>query len=286
MNVSRIARHGTGIRAVIGALGSQVHPVFMLPPVASSLFGAILAGQFRPTTALPHAAAIFLAVYTAHLKDGYVDYYHRGEDHGHPITKQGCQILLATSSLAFFTVLTWIWLSVDTTAALLTLPTWLLAITHAPQLDTNPIGATVGYPLGVAIAIVGSYYIQTALIDPVALGFAVVFLSLLSGVKIIDDAQDYDHDRSISKRTVAVVVGSVRARNVAWVLMITALLLVLGFAGIGLFVPSTVIASLVFGVVLLTTHRTDDRLATMLLIRGSYVFLAVLIAAVWFQPFG
>jgi len=31
-------------------------------------------------------------------------------------------------------------------------------------------------------------------------------------------------------------------------------------------------------------YRAEPRLATMLLIRGSYLFLAVLVAAVWFRP--
>jgi len=36
--------------------------------------------------------------------------------------------------------------------------------------------------------------------------------------------------------------------------------------------------------VILVTRRADPELATMLLVRGSYVFLAVLVAAVWFEP--
>ncbi|MFD1525434.1 ubiquinone biosynthesis protein UbiA, partial [Halolamina salina] len=39
-----IARHGSGPAALLGAYASQVHPVFMLPPVATALFGAALSG--------------------------------------------------------------------------------------------------------------------------------------------------------------------------------------------------------------------------------------------------
>ncbi|MFC6724895.1 ubiquinone biosynthesis protein UbiA, partial [Halobium palmae] len=39
------------------------------------------------------------------------------------------------------------------------------------------------------------------------------------------------------------------------------------------------------GVVAVVAARAEEsELATMLLIRGSYVFLAVLVAAVWFRP--
>jgi hypothetical protein len=41
-----------------------------------------------------------------------------------------------------------------------------------------------------------------------------------------------------------------------------------------------------FGVVAAVARRAgdDDRLATMLLVRASYLFLAVLVTAVWFRP--
>ena len=45
-------------------------------------------------------------------------------------------------------------------------------------------------------------------------------------------------------------------------------------------------AAVVFGAVLAFAYRAESTLATMLLIRGSYLFLAVLVAAVWFRPLG
>ena len=280
----RIARHGSGPRADLAALASQVHPVFMLPPLAATLFGAVLAGRFSLATGFAHMAAIFFAVYTAHLKDGYVDFYVRGEDDDHPITEPGCRLALAGSSLAFVALLAVLWWRIDGVAALLTLPTWLIAYGHAPQLDTNPLTATTGYPLGIALAIVGGFYVQTGTIAPIAVAFAAVFLVLLSGVKVIDDAQDYDYDRSIAKRTVAVVVGPRRARLFAYGLMVAGMFAVAGFAAARLFPPSSVLAPLAFGAVALATRRAGPELATMLLIRGSYVFLAALVAAVWFRP--
>jgi 4-hydroxybenzoate polyprenyltransferase len=105
-------------------------------------------------------------------------------------------------------------------------------------------------------------------------------------VKVIDDAQDYDYDRSIAKRTVAVAVGPRRARLLAYGLMAAGMLGVVASAGTGLFPPSSVLAVVAFAGVAATTRRAGPELATMLLVRGSYVFLAVLVAAVWFEPFG
>ena len=279
-----VSRHGEGARADLAALASQVHPVFMLPPVACSLFGGVLAGQFAPAVGLLHATAIFAAVYTAHVKDGYVDFYVRDEDDDHPLSERGCKRALAGSTVLFAASLLALWALAGGLAALLTLPTWLVAYHHAPQLDTNPVTATTGYPLGIALAILGGYAAQAGTLAPIALAFAAVFLVLLSRVKVIDDAQDYDYDRSIRKRTVAVTLGPERARTAAYALMTTALVLVVALAALAVFPPSSVAAVAGFGAVAGVARRADPELATMLLVRGSYVFLALLLAAVWFRP--
>ncbi|AGB39367.1 UbiA family prenyltransferase [Natronococcus occultus] len=279
-----LARHGSGVGATARAFGSQVHPVFMLPPLAASLFGAVLAGTFEPGVATLHVLAMFAAVYTAHVKDGYVDFYLRGEDDDHPLTEQGCRLGLVASTTAFVACSLALFVLVDWVAAALTLPTWLIAYYHAPQLDMNPVTATTGYPLGIALSVLGGFYVQAEAFAAVPVGFAVVFLALLSGIKVIDDATDYDYDRSIRKRTVAVAVGPERADAVAYGLMVAALLVVVVLAAVGVFPPGAVVAALAFAVVAAVARRAPPKLATMLLIRGSYVFLAVLVAAVWFEP--
>ena len=285
-----IARHESGVRAALSALASQVHPVFMLPPLASSWFGAVLA---ESTTTVSvglgalHMTAAFFALYTAHVTDGYVDFYVREEDDDHPLSAPGCKVALAGASAAFFACLVAIGLLVNVWAALLTLPGWLIAVNHAPQLDTNPVGATAGYPLGIGFALVGGFYVQATTLTPLVVALAVVFVTVLSGIKVIDDAKDYEYDRSIDKRTVAVALGRQRARTTAYALMTLGLLAVVGLAmtlpGIP---PSAGFAAVVFGVVAVVARRAEPELATKLLIRGSYVFLAVLVATVWFRPFG
>lgn len=278
------ARDGVGIEATARAFWSQVHPVFMLPPLAASLFGAVLAGALEPTVAAVHVVAIFAAVYTAHVKDGYVDFHIRDEDDDHPLTERGCRVGLAASTTVFALCCLVLGTLVDWIAVALTLPTWVIAYHHAPQLDMHPITATTGYPLGIALSLLGGFYVQTATMAAVPLGFALVFLVLLSGIKVVDDAQDYEYDRSIQKRTVAVAVGEDRAYAVAYGLMVTALLVVVGFAVARVFPPTTVLAALAFAAVAVVARRAGPDIATMLLIRGSYVFLAVLVAAVWFEP--
>jgi 1,4-dihydroxy-2-naphthoate octaprenyltransferase len=282
-----LSRHGDGALADGRALLSQVHPVFMLPPVAASLFGAILSGSVAPRLAAIHVCAAFFALYTAHVTDGYVDFYRRGEDDDHPLTERGCRLAIAGASVAFFACLVAIGLAVGVWAALLTLPGWLIGVNHAPALDTNPVTATAGYPTGIAFALVGGYYVQSGGLSATVVALAAVFLVVLSGIKVIDDAKDYDYDRSIHKRTVAVVVGPEHAYRAAYALMATGMVAVVGLAaGLDGVPPGAVGAPVVFGAVAVVARRARPELATKLLIRGSYLFLAVLVATVWFRPLG
>lgn len=258
----------------------------MLPPAAASLFGAVIASEFAPLVAATHALAIGLAAYTAHVKNGYVDFYGRGEDDDHPLTRRGCRYALVGAGIGFAAATGALWLLVGAGAALLTLPTWAIGYLHAPQLDTNPVTTTLGYPAGVALAIVGGTYAQAAAVPPRALGFGLVFLATLAGVKIIDDEQDYEYDRSIDKHSVSVALGPVRTRRLAYGLLVVGILAVPVGATIGPFPASAVVASVAFGAVAAVAAQARAETATMLLVRGAYVFLAYLVAAVWFEPLG
>ncbi|MFC5970307.1 UbiA family prenyltransferase [Halomarina salina] len=282
-----IARHGSGASADLRALLSQVHPVFMLPPVAASAFGAVLARSFDPGVAILYAVVVFSALFVAHVKDGYVDFHVRGEDDDHPLTARGCRLAIAGASTVFFTGLVAVFALVGPIAAALTLPGWLIGYHHAPQLDTNPVTATTGYPAGIGFALLGGYYVQAEALTATVVAFAAVFVVVLSGIKVIDDAKDYEYDRSISKRTVAVVLGRERARTAAFALMATGLLAVTALAVLTpVFPTSSVLAVGVFAAVASLTRRMDSATTTAVLIRGSYLFLAALVVAVWFRPLG
>jgi len=281
-----ISRHRSGPGAALQALVSQVHPVFMLPPLAASAFGAVLAREAVGSLAFVHLFVVFCGLYTAHVKDGYVDFHVRGEDDDHPLTAGGCRVALALATLGFAVGTTLLGLAVDVVAVALCLPGWLVGYLHAPQLDTNPVTATLGYPVGIGFALLGGHYVQSRTLSLTVVAFAVVFVVILAGIKVIDDATDYAYDRRIDKRTVAVVLGRRRARRVAYGLMVAGLGGVVAFALAGVFPPSSVGAVVAFGAVAWVARRAgpDDRLATMLLIRASYLFLAVLVVAVWFRP--
>ncbi|MEF8831215.1 MAG: UbiA family prenyltransferase, partial [Halobacteriales archaeon] len=265
-----VARHGRGVRAAAGALASQVHPVFMLPPVAVAWFGGVLAGRTTGGVAVlagaVHATAIFAAVYTAHVKDGYVDFHVRGEDDDHPLTAAGCRGALVATTALFVGALGGVWILGGPLAAALTAPTWAVAYAHAPTLDRHPVGATAGYPAGIALALGGGYAVQAGSLAPAPLGFAGVFLLLLSGVKVIDDAQDHAYDRSIDKRTVAVVLEPLRARRLAYGLMAGGLALVVALAAVGVVPAAAALAVLPCGAVAAVARRAGPELATMLLV--------------------
>jgi len=282
-----LARHGSGPGHTLRALASQVHPVFMLPALAAALFGAVLAGTVEQLVGTAHLVAVFCALYTAHVTDGYVDFFVRGEDDDHPLTRLGCRVALWLATGVFVVCTLFLVNAVDVVAALLTIPGWFIGYFHAPQLDTNPVTATTGYPLGIALALVGGYYVQVRTVGPAVLGLAAVVLVVLSGIKVIDDATDVTYDASIRKRTVAVVLGPTRARRLAYGLLAAGSVVVVALAlALPEMPPSAGLAVVPFGAVALVSRRADAELATMLLIRGSYLFLAVLVAAVWFRPLG
>lgn len=281
-----LARHGNGIDAVGRAYLAKVHPVFMLPPIAAAAFGAILAGAIAPRAALVHVGVIFCAMYTAHLKDSYIDFHVRGEDDDCPLTAEGCWVGIRLTLVAAAVGLLGLYLLVDVWAVALTLPGVLIGYLHAPQLDTNPITTTTGYPTGIALAILGGHYVQVQAISLEALALAGVFVVLLSGVKIVDDLQDYAWDRANSKRSAGVVLGFDRAHRVALGLMAVALAATVGLALVEVVERASALAAGAFGPVLYVARRRDPRIGTMLLIRGSYLFLAVLVAVAWWRPLG
>lgn len=279
-----VVRGRSGRLATVEALWSQVHPVFMLPPLSASAFGAIQATDVSLLPAGLHLSAIFFAVYTAHIKDGYIDFHVRGEDDDHPLTVAGCRLALIGAGVGAGLSLSGLALTTTPLTVALTAPTWAIGYLHAPQLDTNPVTTTLGYPTGIGLAVVGGYVAQAGTLAVQPLTVAAVMVVLLAGIKIIDDAQDYEYDRSIAKRTVAVHLGMSDAHKLAFALMGLAVAGVFGSAVAGLLPLSSIGAGLAFAGVAGVASRAGPGLATKLLIRGAYVFLAVLVAAVWFQP--
>lgn len=278
-----IARHGSGPGPTVRALASQVHPVFMIPALLSSIFGGFLTGQIASLPATLHLVAVFTGLYIAHVKDGYVDFYLRSEDESHPLTKSGCTTSIVVSSLVFASATVAIAFVVDIFAALITVPGWIIGYYHAPQLDMNSVTVTVAYPLGIALAFLGGYYVQASAITAVALAYGLLFFLILTGMKIIDDASDYEYDRSIDKPTLAVVLGLATAHHLAYGVMIAALALAVVFIVLGLIPPSVIAAVVAFLAVISVTIGKGPKRTTEILIRGSYVFILLSALAEWYS---
>ena len=258
----------------------------MLPPLAASATGAVLAGRLFPVAGGLHMTAIFFAVYTAHVKDGYVDFHRRGEDDDHPLTARGCRLAIAGSVLGCLAAIGGLAVVAGTLAAGLTLPCLAIGFLHAPQFDTHPLTATTGYPAGIALSLLGGTVVHGGPLGYTAVATAAVLLVSLSGVKIVDDADDVAYDRSIDKRTVAVVLGVDGATRLAYGLIAGAVLGTLALGATDVFSRGVVAAATAFAGVAALASRAEPRLATMLLVRGAYVYLALLVAAVWFRPLG
>lgn len=183
-------------------------------------FGALLAVEFALAPAALHAAAVCLAVYVAHLKDGYVDYYVRGEDDRNLLEPSEIRVAIGAATALFVGSLVVLWLTAGPTGALLTAPLLVLGYLHAPHLDTNPATESVDYPLGIVLATAGGYATQTGTVTALVLSVCFVLFLLLVAINVMLDRLDYRHDRRVAKRTLPVVLGPDRALLVAWALVL------------------------------------------------------------------
>lgn len=196
-----------------------MQPLFLLPGAAMSGFGALLATDFATSSAALHAAAVCLAVYVAHLKDGHVDHYVRGEDETNPLEPNEIRVAIGVTAGLFAGCLVALWFAAGPIGTLLTAPLLALGYLHAPHLDTNPLTESVDYPIGIVLATAGGYATQTGTVTALVLTVCLVLFLLLVAINVMLDRLDYRHDRRVAKRTLPVVLGPDRALRVAWALI-------------------------------------------------------------------
>lgn len=193
---------------------SQVHPVFMVAAIGAAVVG----GLYSPVSNIPNllvfCIGVFAALYFAHVKDSYVDYFERHEDDFSFLTKRQSHRAMALSSLVvlacvlyFYSVGYWLVIPIIFAG-------FLLAFIHTP-IDLNPLGATAGYPTGLALAALGGYYVQAGIIHTKMIYFAIAVWLVLNGVKIVDDIKDYDWDKKFGKIAAPVFFGKALAKKVA-----------------------------------------------------------------------
>ena len=228
-------------RATVADLATQVKPTFMLPAVGMSLFGALLSPTLAVVPAILHAVAVGAALYVAHLVDEYVDAHLRGEERP-TVSRPTLRLAAVVATGGCLAAAGLLWVRGATLAAVLVFPLLLLALLHAPVLDRNPVTVTVDYPVGIALAVVGGYAAQQRTVAFGTLVTAVVFVVVLSGVKVSLDRLDADFDRQVDKRTLPVVLGDRQAARVGALLASGAALVVAASAVLGRYPTGTLIA--------------------------------------------
>lgn len=260
------------------ALLAAVQPTFMLPAVALSAAGSALAPAVSVPLAVVHAMAVGAALYTAHVVDEYVDAHVRGEDDAslsEPVTKYAA----AASSVAFAVLAAALWGAGARAAVAATAPLWVLAVLHAPVLDSHPVTVTVDYPVGVALAFVGGFLAQVGRLAAGVLAVAVVLAVSLSALKVSIDRLDREFDRTIDKRTLPVLLGDRRSAVVAAVIHVLVAVLVVAFAVASALPRAAVVAAAVPVADAVIAASASRRVAVRLQMALAYPFTAALLAA-------
>ncbi len=220
------------------------------------------------------------ALYAAHLKDGYVDAYVRAEEPRGPLSARALRVAFAVTSVAFLCLAGAVWLLAGATAALLSLPLWVLAAVHAPYLDTRPVTVTADYAVAVGLVAVGGYAAQTGRVTVPVGCLAAVYVLFLAGAKVSVDLLDYAFDRSIGKRTLPVVLGPRRARAASAALLCCSALLLAGVAAAGV-LPGAAGLAAAFPLAGALAAAVPDPKRTVHLQMGlAYPFTAAVFAAV------
>lgn len=152
---------------------SYVRPTFFVPAVAMSVYGGSLAptADIDPGAGVLHACLVGLTLFVAHLWDGYVDGHRRGEETPR-LGVAGFRRAISLGSVGVVGlagVLGWLAGPIVALSAVVLLA---LALFHEPYLDRNPVTVTVDYPVGIGVALLGGYAIQTREVALPILGVA------------------------------------------------------------------------------------------------------------------
>lgn len=260
----------------LAGLLAHVRPVFMLPVVATSVCGAVLAPTVVGWLGLVHAGGVATALFVAHLRDGLVD-GHLREEEPPLLSVTAFRWATATATAVVLVLAAVLATAAGPLAAGSVVALLPLALLHAPYLDRHPVPVTVDYPVGIAVTLAGGYATQTGRLPSDVVAAAVSVAVLLAGIKIGIDRLDRSFDRSIGKRTVPVVAGTTGAKRVAVGVFATAAAVVVGFVLAGVFPQVALLTALAAcgcaGATLTASPRTAIRVQMAL----SYAFVGTLV---------
>ena len=190
----------------------------MVAAIGATVVGALYSPVSNALNLLVFCIGVFAALYFAHVKDSYVDFFERKEDPFSFLTKRQSHRAMAISSIVvlacvLYFLRTGFWLVVP-----IILIGFLLSFFHTPM-DLHPLGATAGYPTGLALAALGGYYVQAGALPLSMILFAFAVWLGFNGVKILDDVKDYDWDKRFGKIAAPVFLGKARAKKTAALLV-------------------------------------------------------------------
>jgi len=218
------SKMGDKLRKIKGYIKETRPPVMVMAALAA-LFGCSMAPSFDLGLALLYISAVFFILYSAHLRDTFVDYFVRKEyEKGYESRLGDSGGVLNSDELAMgfgvgIGVALCIGLYLAWTVSWLLLPIGLIglffAIAYPGYLDTHWWEILI-WPLGVACAFWGGYVVQTGTLalQPLILGAIVWFILIFA--KIIDSHPDMEVDRKIGKETVPTLIGKERSKRLSY----------------------------------------------------------------------
>jgi 1,4-dihydroxy-2-naphthoate octaprenyltransferase len=263
----------------IAGLLAHVRPVFMLPVVATSICGALLASGVSAGIMATHAGAVATTLFVAHLRDGFVDGHLRGEETP-PLSVAAYRWATAVAGVVAVALASSLVLTAGLLAASSVLALLCLALLHAPYLDRHPVTVTVDYPLGIGITLCGGFAAQAGGLTAGVLTVAAGVAALLSGIKVSIDRLDARFDATVGKHTVPVIASGPGATWVAVGCFAAAALVLLGAVGTGILPWHAAIALLPVAGCAVATPAVTPRWAVRIQIALSYAFVGVLFVTV------
>ena len=211
----------------------EIRIIPMTLAILAALFGGVLGWAvygIKYNNLFLHVANVFLVLWAAHLVDTLND-VKRGEyAHGYKARigfggkapRIDPKHYYFGIGVAYFVALMISGILVHETGllyALFAAGGIALSVSYGSGLDRVFIGGDLAWEMGVILGFLGGYYVINASLDPPILAMIPILMVVLFGVKIMDALPDYEVDKQSTpmKRTVPVVLGYGRAKNLAYV---------------------------------------------------------------------
>ncbi len=270
-------------RVLFGALKIQRTPATVAPAIS----GYIIAGGSSLLSLLLLALVVFFLHLSANALNDIADY--KSDVINSPdrplvtgiLTRRQIGLLasgLLLLGLLFAIILDWLLFAVIATLGLVL---WL-SYNYGMKLKNNPAGSTIYLSISTSIVPFVGGFIVLRNLNLAALALA-LFLAIFTSAIIIDALKDIHGDAQTGKRTIAVVLGKLRAKKVVAALLLLPILLypliwrLFGFSAVyEMYAVAPISLRLLTAFVVLTQDRlSETRALTRLLIVVDFTILAL-----------